>query len=642
MDIEATSIYAGPNVYASRPLVRQSLGIRRTPDPARIATLVAALEQALPGLGEHPCDAGAPACFKNGRPELEHLFEHACLELQRAAGAEVECVRHGASVTIDAGDALVAHEEAEVGIEAGRVVASWFTEVLESAADEFSFEEALQRFHEFSERHTLPVQDRALMRAARARGVPVTRLVGRVLQFGHGRHQQRLSATKTTRTNAVSNDIAANKDYTRRLLGELGLPMPRYHRVYSARAAVEAAERIGYPVVVKPNHGNMGAGVSVSVKGVRGVRAAYRSAREYSRAVLVEEVIPGSDYRMLVVDGKLCAAARRVPAHVVGDGRRTVARLVEEVNRDQRRGAGSRFPWTRIVLDERADSLLDERGYTRESVPSAGEVVQLRRNANTSDGGTAVDVTDEVHPDNRDIAVRAAIAVGLDIAGVDLLTTDIARSMWETGGVICEINSRPGIRKHLWPSEGRPRDVTRPIVDMLFPRGTKGRIPIAAITGTGERNGVARRLAHALAVSGLHVALVTRGRVIVDGRAIDDSLTLPEATRKALIDPSVEALVIDAAPEDVRTTGLGHEASDACVVVESDTAHEVRPGIAQAIGVVERTARRGRIVRSARKGEVDDRNEACVSAAAKLLGVKADVIERSRRTLAAGPYGDGA
>jgi cyanophycin synthetase len=635
VDIEATAIYSGPNVHSPRPLLRQTLRLPRSPDPARVATLVAALERALPGLRQNPCPRGTPGGFGPGTPGLEHLFEHACLELQRAAGAEVECVRHAANATIAAGDALVAYEEAEVGVEAARVVASWFTEVLESGAGPVAFEQAIQRFHEFSERHTLPVQDRVLMRTARARGIPATRLIGRVLQLGHGCRQERLSATKTTRTNVVSNDISANKDYTRRLLGELGLPMPRYRRVYSARAAVEAAEQIGYPVVVKPNHGSMGAGVSISIKNARDVRAAYRRARELSRAVLVEELIAGSDYRLLVVDGKLCAAARRVPAHVVGDGNRTVVQLVEQVNQDPRRGDGSRSSWTRIVLDDRADRLLAELGHTRESIPSKGEIVHLRRNANTSDGGTALDVTDQVHPDNRDIAIRAAIAVGLDVAGVDLLTTDIARSIWESGGVVCEINSRPGIRKHLWPAEGRPRDVTGPIVDMLFPPGTKSRIPIATITGLGDRHGVASALARVLADSGLHIGLVTLGQLIVGGRSIDESLTLPRATRKALMDPMVEALVIDAAPEDVWVHGLGHDASDVCVIVEADPPREVPPAMAQAIGVVERTALPGGIVRSPQAAAVDGRSAAYAGAAATLLlDGKADVVARALRGLA--------
>lgn len=602
MNIEATTIFTGPNIYSAGPVVRHTLRFQAAPTTERFAAFFEALCDALPGLGRNRCTRGAPDCFTGkGKLELNHLFEHVCIELQNIAGAEVGCARCDNTSSINVSEAIVAYEEAEVCIEAARVAARCFTEFLESDSSAVDFTDTVEAFRDFSERKTLPVQDRVLMRSAHERDIPATRLMGRILQLGHGCHQQRLNGTKTTLTNIVSNDIAANKDYSRRLLGQLGLPIPRYERVYRSRDAVECAERIGYPVVVKPVHGNLGRGVSVGMRNAKEVRAAYKRAREYGRSVLIEELVGGADYRILVIDGKLCAAAKREPAHVVGDGSQTVEQLVDQLNQDPRRGVGARFSWTRINFDAQADRLLDDLGYTRQSVPSEGEFVYLRRNANTSDGGTAVDVTDEIHPDNCDIAVRAALAVGLDIAGVDFLTTDIRRSMWETGGAICEINSRPGMRKHMWPAEGPPRDVTGPVVDMLFPRETKSRIPISAVTGTGNRSGVARMLAHVLAQSGRrYVGLVTMGQAFINGHPIGrTSLVLPEATRVILLDPRVDALVIDANPEEIRRYGLGHDACDSCVIVEADPPGTISSDVIEAVGVLARTAREAIVVGTA-------------------------------------------
>ena len=702
MDIEETSVYTGPNIYFACPVVRHTLRFPEAPTAERYAVFFTALCDALPELGRNRCSHGAPDCF-TGRSELElnHLFEHVCIELQNIAGAQVDCVRSDNTSSINSLQAVVAYEESDVCLEAARVAARCFTEFLESDASTVDFTEAVEAFRDFSEQHTLPVQDRALIRSARERDVPVTRLMNRILQLGHGCHQQRMNGTKTSMTNIISNDIAANKDYSRRLFDELGLPSPRFERVRLSRAAVESAEQIGYPVVVKPNTGNLGRGVSVGIKNAKEVRAAYKHARKYGRSVLVEELVDGADYRMLVINGELCAAAKRVPAHVVGDGSQTVEELVDQINQDPRRGVGARFSWTRITFNAQADRLLAELGYTRESVPTEGEFVYLRRNANTSDGGTAVDVTDEVHPDNRDIAIRATLAVGLDIAGVDFLTTDIRRSMWETGGAICEINSRPGLRKHMWPAEGQPRDITGPIVDMLFPRGTQSRIPIAAVTGTGNRSAVARILAHVLAQSGQYVGLVTMGQAFINGRPIGEaSLTLPEATRMVLLDPRVDALVIDSDPEDILQYGLGHDASDVCVIVEAGLHRTISADGIEAIGVLARTTREAialgaalqcdpgnaRCYRVGWHGESDptqpsielERNdsdvvtgirvsgeqpvnialgvdprllpgvppgevEQCVlyaCAAATLLGIKVSTIERSLHNFSAGPYGD--
>ncbi len=702
IDFDVASVFLGPNIYSANPVIRYKLRFREDLIEQHFTTFFEALGAVLPGLMQNRCTQGAPDCFTHKSEfELNHFFEHVCIEFQNIAGAKISCARCDNTIPIKPSEAIVAYEEADVCIEAARVTALCFTAWFEDNTDSVDFTDTVEIFREFSEQHTPPVQDRVLIQSARERGVPVRRLMGRILQLGHGRHQQRLSATKTTMTNVVSNDIAANKDYSRQILEELGLPSPRYERVYRWRAAVESAEKIGYPVVVKPTFGNLGRGVSVGMTNAEEVRIAYKRAREYCRSVLVEEFIEGGDYRMLVINGKLCAGAQRVPAHVVGDGSQTIEQLVDQVNQNPRRGIGSRFSWTLIALDNEADRLLKKLKYNRQSVPSKGEFVYLRGNANTSDGGTAIDVTDEVHPDNRDIAIRAAQAMGLDIAGVDFLTTDIHRSMWETGGVICEINSRPGLRKHMWPAEGQPRDITGPIVDMLFPDKEKSRIPICAVTGTGNRHAVARILTHILSQSGRHVGLVTKGQAFINGRPTSKvSLSLPAATHAILLDARIDSLVIDANPEDIEQHGLGHDLCDICAIVENDIPANISPGIIEAVNVLLRTVRNTVVLSSpttydlgnvmmyqiGKCGESDstqpsiylEKNNSggtstirangehpatitidsnlkllksllpkevdhClqqVCATAILLGIKANTIERSLHSFATGPYGD--
>ncbi len=570
MEITATSAFSGPSVHALRPAVRHTLGgLDRWPPGYPDASFLEDLGRHLPGLAAHweACDPvveGAPA----------HLLEHVCIELLRLAGCETECVRTAAARPLGPAEAVVAGEDAGVCSAAAALGASLLSSLLpaelpsaSAQPQPFDMDGQLRDFLRRAEQSLLPVQDRELVRTARACDVPVTRLAGRIIQLGQGRYQQRLSATKTSHTSAVGNDLAANKDYARRVLADLGLPVPRYERVYRAREAIEAARRIGYPVVVKPNNGSMGGGVSVGMRNRRQVRAAFKRAQAIGRSTLVEEVVEGSDYRMLVIDGRLCAAAQRIPAHVVGDGKHSIEELVEEVNLDPRRGSGPNQSWTRIALDAEADRVLAAHGHDRRTVPPPGQTVYLRRNANTSDGGSAVDVTDRVHPDNREIAERAARAIGLDVAGVDLLTTDISGSIWEIGGSICEINSRPGLRKHIWPAVGTPRDVTTPIVRMLYPAGSRSRVPVVALCGTDASAAAARRLADLLTAAGHHVGLATRHRVYIQGRRTGPPrLTAAAAARLILLDPDVDVAVLEMSADDVVRHGMGCDVIDVAVI----------------------------------------------------------------------------
>jgi cyanophycin synthetase len=620
MKIKTAAHFVGPNIFSAQPVNYYRIsGLKKLRSTEIDSAARDQLLQLLPHLGEAPLSCEAAEFFAakdaEGRLPIGHAIEHVALALQNQAGTELTCARTDPSGPIDSRSAIVPFEELEV-CEAAVALSFDLIERLVSTNPDSTrgaskkspntdeFPPRIESFLVTAARRMLPVQDRSFVRAARDRDVPTHRIAGRIVQLGQGVHQHRVSATKTTRTNVVSNDLAANKDFSRRILGRIGLPIPRYERVYRSRDALKAARQIGFPVVVKPNQGNMGQAVSVGMRTSGEVSAAYKRAREIDRSILVEELIDGDDFRVLVIDGQFCAASKRTPGHVVGDGVSSIEELVVKLNADPRRGSGPRSPWTRLEFDDQADRLLADLDMTRSSVPLEGETVYLRRNANTSDGGTAMDVTDSVHPENREIAVRAARAIGLDIAGVDFLTKDISRSMWRTGGVICEINSRPGLRKHMWPADGPARDIMTPIVDMLYPKGQPSRIPVVGILGIdrGAGRNTAQLLSHLLESSGRRVGLAVNHRVSINGaKSRTGRMNAPDAAQTILFDPDVDVAVLELTVNDVVRDGLGCDAFDVSLIVSKRSEKPEASGpegqsipakVLDAIRVFARTTRR--------------------------------------------------
>jgi cyanophycin synthetase len=593
MKIISTNVYVGPSLYAHFPVIRHhvDIGILEDWPSARLGKdYIDSLIEALPGLQNHGCSYGEPGGFIRRLREDEgtwmaHIWEHAALELQNEAGSDVSFGRTRGSGEVGQYNMVFQYKQRDVGLEAARIAHQLLLNLLPenlkqdlaSEIDEdFNFEEERDEFIVFAQRKELGPSTASLVNAAEERGIPSLRLNKySLVQFGHGAYQQRIQATITSKTGHIAVEISCDKEDTHNLLRDLGLPVPTQRMIYNERAAVRAARHIGFPVVLKPLNANHGRGVSINLSTDEQVVNAFSFAREHGtgRSVLVESYVEGFDHRMLVVNNELVAVAKRVPGHVKGDGKSTVTELVDKVNEDPRRGIGHEKVLTRLELDRPALELLKLAGFDAETVLPDGEIFYLRNTANLSTGGTAIDLTDVVHPDNREMAERAIRAVGLDVGGVDFLTQDISESYKEVGGAIVEVNAAPGFRMHVAPSEGEPRDVSGKVMDMLFPPGTPTRIPIASITGTNGKTTTSRMLAHILKTAGHTVGMTSTDGVYIDGRlSVKGDMTGPASARIVLRDPTVDIAVLETARGGLLRSGLAYRQCDvsACLNVSAD------------------------------------------------------------------------
>jgi cyanophycin synthetase len=572
MKILDTRVYRGPNLYALRKVIRLRVDLGELEDfpTGRLPGFVDRLLELIPTLREHSCSYGEPGGFIRRMTEEEgtwlgHVLEHVAIELQCLAGTPVSYGKTR-SHELPPGQyhVIYSYDEEVVGLEAGELGLRLIRHLLPPEREAhlpgpWSFQEELVDLVRLAQRRAFGPSTAALVRAAEDRDIPWIRLNDRSLvQLGHGKYQCRIQATVTSETRHTAVDIASDKRLTNQILSDLGLPVPRQERVRGPEDAVEAAEKIGYPVVVKPLDGNHGRGVSINLTTAGQVLDAFEKAYEHSSVVIVETFQQGHDYRIVVIDGKVKAVAQRVPGRVVGDGLHTVAELVDIVNTDPRRGIGHEKVLTRLELDHQALRLLEQAGLTPESVLPEGERFYLRSTGNLSTGGTSVDKTDVIHYDNRIMAERSVKAIGLDVGGVDYISPDITRSYKEVGGAIVEINAAPGFRMHTSPTEGKARDVAGPVIDMLFPPGTPSRIPIAAITGTNGKTTTTRMVGHILKLSGHTVGMTTSDGVYIDGElTVAGDMTGPWASHLVLRDPSVDAAVLETARGGLVRAGLG-------------------------------------------------------------------------------------
>jgi cyanophycin synthetase len=574
MRILDRSVYVGPSLYARFPVIRLELDLGKLeawPTGRLGPAFVDALAAALPGLAEHGCSYREPGGFLRRMREAEgtwlgHVLEHVAIELQNIAGEEVTFGKTRSAGPAGVYTVVYEYAQRDEGIAAGelglRLLLSLVPPELragDAVAEGWSWPEARDEFIRFAQRRAMGPSTHSLVRAAEARGIPWLRLNEQSLvQLGHGKYQQRIQATVTGRTPHISVELASDKEETNKILAGLGLPVPKQEMVQSEGQAVRAARRMGFPVVTKPYNGNHGRGISIRLTSDEEVAHGFNVAREHSRSVIVESFLEGDDHRLLVVNGELVAATRRTPGHVVGDGEHTVAQLIDVVNQDPRRGVGHEKVLTRLELDAQAQKMLERAGLSAESVPAKGTIVYLRSTANLSTGGTATDVTDIIHPDNREMAERAIRAIGLDVGGVDFLSKDITESYRSIGGGICEVNAAPGFRMHVAPSEGTARDVAAPVIEMLFPQGAPARVPIAAVTGTNGKTTTARMLAHVCKMGGFTPGMTTTDGVYIDGqRTVQGDMTGPVSARMVLADPQIDIAVLETARGGLLRAGMG-------------------------------------------------------------------------------------
>ena len=495
-----------------------------------------------------------------------HALEEATLSLQIEAGCPVTFSRTTATPNEGLYQVVVQYTVEQVG----RLAIGHAQELLQAALNntDFPLAKVIAQLREVDEDLRLGPSTASIVNAGLNRNIPFIRLTeGSLVQLGWGSKQRRIQAAETDASSAIAESIAQDKELTKKLFRMAGLPVPEGRPVKNVDDAWAVAQEIGLPVVVKPQDGNQGKGVAVNVKTREELDAAYKIALRYREDIMVERYLPGSDYRMLVIGDKLVAAARREPALVVGDGKHTVRELVDIVNADPLRGEGHSYPLTRIRIDEVAIACLQEQSLDESSVPPKGMRVIMRNNANLSTGGSATDVTDDVHPEVAASAVLAAQMVGLDICGVDIVCETILRPLEEQNGGIIEVNAAPGLRMHLSPSFGKGRDVGKAVIDQMFPDGENARIPVVAVTGTNGKTTTVRLISHLLASSGLRMGIANTDGVYANGYQFDSGdCAGPQSAMRVLMHPNVDAAVLETARGGMLREGLAFDRCQVAVV----------------------------------------------------------------------------
>jgi len=580
LELSASRIRAlrGPNYWRLAPVIAcdVELGALDALSSAAIPDFVDRLLDWLPSLDQRGGGRNEPATLgqrlRDGLP-IPHVLQHVALELQTLSGSDVAFGR-----VVPSGDdgvwwVIVAYEEEEVGVQAMRDAAALVSAAI--AGEPFDVPRTIDRLHELYEDVRLGPSTAAIVEEARRRNIPVRRLnSGSLVQLGLGKNLRRIQATLTDYTSAIAVEIAQDKDDTKRVLHNIGLPVPTGTVVRTLEDAVDAAQELGYPVILKPANANHGKGISGGIEDEAGLRAAWTYAQGFGSSFILEQFVRGRDYRVLVVNGKAVAAAERSPAHVVGDGVQSIRALIAQYNRDARRGIGHTKALTRLPDDAATSDFLALTGRTLDTVPADGDVVRLRGTANLSTGGTSIDRTDEIHPDNVTACEMAAGAVGLDIAGIDVITPDLSVPFRENGAVIIEVNAAPGLRMHTHPSEGTPRNVGAPILDMLYPNGDEATIPVIAVTGTNGKTTTSRLIAHIFRHTGKTVGLTTTDGIYLNNRLVmEGDMTGPFSANVILSNPTIDVAVLETARGGILRAGLGFDDADVGVVLNVTSDH---------------------------------------------------------------------
>lgn len=540
------------------------------------------LRAMFPAMYEHRCSVGSPGGFFQRVEEgtwMGHVIEHIALEIQSLAGMEVGFGRTRTYGEEGVYFVVFNYIEEKVGIFAAKASVRIAEALISGEA--YDLEADIQEMRVIREKERLGPSTASLIKEAEARDIPWIRLNKYSLcQLGYGTNQKRIQATVTSDTSSIGVEIACDKEDTKYLLEQNEVPVPKGDVIRTERGLKEVIDDIGFPIVIKPINGNHGRGITTNIQNMEDALIAFEAAKNVSRSVIVEQYITGDDYRLLVIDYKLVAAALRTPAAVTGDGRSTIQELIDEVNKDPRRGYGHENVLTEISVDKMTEKILQEEGMTLDTVLEKEQTLYLKDTANLSTGGTAEDVTDIVHPYNIFMAERIAKIIGLDICGIDVMTSDITKPLPEMRGAVLEVNAAPGFRMHLAPTKGLPRNVAGPVIDMLYPNGANSRIPIIAVSGTNGKTTTTRLTAHIARMKGKKVGYTTTDGVYIQNRLLmEGDCTGPVSTEFVLKDPTVNYAVLECARGGLLRAGLGFKKCDVAIVTNVSADHLGLKGI---------------------------------------------------------------
>ncbi len=586
MKILDISVMRGPNLWSIRrkKLIVMLLDLEDMENHPtdRIDGFLERLRAFLPSMESHRCSYDHEGGFFKRVEEgtwMGHVIEHIILEIQSMAGMEVGFGRTRETDVPGVYNVVFSYLEEEVGKYAARAGLRIAEALIKN--EPYDLEEDLQAMREIREDVRLGPSTGGLVDEAVRRGIPFIRLNSQSLvQLGYGVNQKRIQATIASTTSSIAVEIACDKEETKNVLELMNVPVPKGDSVRNEEGLERTIKRIGYPIVIKPVNGNHGKGATINITNWEDALVAFDLAKERSRYVIVEQFVTGHDYRVLVINYQFVAAAKRTPAAVTGNGKRTIQQLIDEVNKDPRRGYGHEKVLTSIKVDQNTEGILEKEGLTLDTVLRDGEELYLKTTANLSTGGTSADVTDVIHPDNIFMAERIARIIGLDICGIDIMSPDISIPFNENRGVVLEVNAAPGFRMHLAPTKGLPRNVAEPVIDMLYPPGTSSRIPIIAITGTNGKTTTTRLTAHLMKMHGHKVGFTTSDGIYIQNRMLEKGdCTGPRSAEFVLMDPTVDFAVLECARGGILRSGLGFQSSNVGIVTNIAADHLGLKGI---------------------------------------------------------------
>ncbi len=586
MKILETRVLRGPNYWSNWRhnliVMRVDLENMEHHPSNTVPGFAERLEKLLPSLYEHRCSRGYEGGFLERLKEgtwMGHVMEHVALEIQILAGMQCGFGRTQTDVPAGVYNVVFDYEVEPAGLYAAQAA---FEIVRAMIAEEpYDVEKDILSLREIREEERFGPSTQSIVDAAKKRNIPLLRLNNySLVQLGWGIHQQRIQATVTGRTSSIGLEIAYDKEETKNMLYNNACPVPYGYVVYSVEEMEKAVYRLNFPVVIKPVDSHHGKGATINIRNKDDTKTAFEAARHHSSRVIVEKYIHGNDYRLLVIDNRFVAAARRIPAHVTGDGKSTIRKLIDGVNSDPRRGYGHEKMLTEITVDAMTLRLLEQAGHTSETVLPEGEIFYLKTTANLSTGGVSEDVTDTVHSYNIFMAERVARIIGIDICGIDVIAPSLTEPISENKGAIIEVNGAPGFRMHLSPNAGQPRNVAEPVLDMLFPGGHPARIPIISVTGTNGKTTTVRLIAHIMRMSGKNIGCTTTDGIYIQNQLLyKGDCSGPESARFVLRDPTVDCAVFETARGGILRSGIGYDMGDVGVVTNLTSDHLGLSGI---------------------------------------------------------------